>query len=491
MHAYWLGCPMSEPILNKFEELLLIAKSSVLEEEKNSFTSIEKENLILIDYDFFRDYPTEFPLKVHLTRNTKDQTPEYEVIFLTGAITPEKMPFLLQRAKIIIDLAMPGPERLSSEGILYGAIPIISNRWNGASGIDFPVKHKINLFNLTKSLFPLASTFTTDRIGTTIEDTLGEDRRLVYVNSEISLLIQTILENYDEEIKDYKHYQFLQYILSMEKRLSNTVDVFFGSSKITVVIVARSLEEEYCSIFQILGLIFVYPMVTIDLIVRDKVWFMRHHYLFIDLLVQSGYLRYDYHDPDDHLILANNAGDPRVSFVKIFTMSELFETFPDGRNSLTREQRWKTVIFQLPTGFLPLEDNGLFYFIQQAEEVTEKQIILSQTKVADEPLAELNPFFYFKYNFSMEAHSAKLLKLVMKRHFYPGETFSDSVFRSKNLSLTTIHICQLFHVPIPETSGNNYLVFDVIESPSWLVMKSQVLEITENFCDDREMSFSK
>jgi type III secretory pathway component EscR len=491
MHVYWLGCPMSEAILNKFEELLLIAKSSVLDEEKNSFTSIEKENLILIDYDFFKDYPTEFPLKVHLAFNTKDQNPEYEVIFLTGAIPPEKMPFLLQRAKIIIDLAMPGPERISSEGILFGAIPIISNLWNGASGIDFPVKHKINLFNLTKSLLPVTSTFTTDPIGTALEETMGEDRRLVSVNSEISFLIQTILENYDEEIKEYKHYQFLQYILSMEKRLSNTADVFFGSSKITVVIIARTLEEEYCSIFQILGLIFVYPMVTIDLIVRDKVWFMRHHYLFVDLLVQSGYLRYDYHDPDDHLILANNVGDPRVSFVRIFTMSELFEPFPTGRNSLARERKWKTVIFQLPTGFIPLEDNSLFYFIQQAEEVTEKQIILSQTKVANEPLTELNPFFYFKYNFSMETHSAKFLKLIMKRHFYSEETFYDSVFLSKNLSLNTIHICELFHLSLPKTPGNNDLVFDVTDSPSWLVMKHQVLEITEKFCEDRKMSFSK
>jgi hypothetical protein len=53
------------------------------------------------------------------------------------------MPILLQRAKVVLDLAMPGPERLAGEGIMMGAIPVISSRWNGASQIDFPGIHKV------------------------------------------------------------------------------------------------------------------------------------------------------------------------------------------------------------------------------------------------------------------------------------------------------------------------------------------------------------
>ena len=49
----------------------------------------------------------------------------------------EEMPLVLKRAKIVLDLAMPGPERISGEGALVGAIPVISNRWNGASTVDF------------------------------------------------------------------------------------------------------------------------------------------------------------------------------------------------------------------------------------------------------------------------------------------------------------------------------------------------------------------
>ena len=30
--------------------------------------------------------------------------------------------------KVVVDLAMPGPERLAGEGVLMGAVPIVSNR---------------------------------------------------------------------------------------------------------------------------------------------------------------------------------------------------------------------------------------------------------------------------------------------------------------------------------------------------------------------------
>ncbi len=48
------------------------------------------------------------------------------------------MPLILQRAKIVLDLGMPGPERISGEALLFGCIPVVSERWNGASRVDFP-----------------------------------------------------------------------------------------------------------------------------------------------------------------------------------------------------------------------------------------------------------------------------------------------------------------------------------------------------------------
>jgi hypothetical protein len=62
-------------------------------------------------------------------------------------IPRRSMPGLLLRAKIVVDLALPGPERLAGEGILMGAIPIIAKRWNGVSEVDFPAIHKVDPFN--------------------------------------------------------------------------------------------------------------------------------------------------------------------------------------------------------------------------------------------------------------------------------------------------------------------------------------------------------
>ena len=47
--------------------------------------------------------------------------------------------------QVVLDLALPGPERLAGEGLLMGAIPIVSNRWNGASRVDFPHIRKVSV----------------------------------------------------------------------------------------------------------------------------------------------------------------------------------------------------------------------------------------------------------------------------------------------------------------------------------------------------------
>ena len=82
--------------------------------------SVMKEDLIVVDPDLQNDYPPEYATPV-------TAPPGYRVVTATG-LTGDQMKLLLLRAKIVLDLAMPGPERLSGEGILSGAIPIISNR---------------------------------------------------------------------------------------------------------------------------------------------------------------------------------------------------------------------------------------------------------------------------------------------------------------------------------------------------------------------------
>jgi hypothetical protein len=45
--------------------------------------------------------------------------------------------------QVVVDLGMPGPERLVSEAGLMGALGIVSSRWNGASESDFPYVRKV------------------------------------------------------------------------------------------------------------------------------------------------------------------------------------------------------------------------------------------------------------------------------------------------------------------------------------------------------------
>ena len=62
------------------------------------------------------------------------------------------MPTLLDEAMIVVDLYLPGSERLTCEGALRGAIPIVSNLDNGGNHLDFPLPQEltVNPFNAKK-----------------------------------------------------------------------------------------------------------------------------------------------------------------------------------------------------------------------------------------------------------------------------------------------------------------------------------------------------
>jgi hypothetical protein len=78
-----------------------------------------------------------------------------------------------------------------------GAIPIISSRWNGGSGIDFPSAgvYKVDHQNVT----------------------------------EINDVIAHVLLNYEKDLTERRDSQeFFQYIFSMKRKLLHTADVYFG-----------------------------------------------------------------------------------------------------------------------------------------------------------------------------------------------------------------------------------------------------------------------
>jgi hypothetical protein len=341
--------------------------------------------LILVDGDFFKDYPTQFVFQLSLpSYSSPSPVRNVSVIVLNGNIPPEKIPFLLQRAKIVIDLGMPGPERIASEGILFGVIPILSNRWNGISDVDFPIKYKIDLFKFSK-----------EQILSDFLSPSASEKKTVLVNHQLTEMIGNILNNYNEEVNELfypssfssvpatnsspssskllSHSTYFSYILSMNRRLANTANFFFSSSKLSITLIATSLKEEYLAIFQILSLFYFYPLCSIDLFVADSVWFMKHHYSFIDVMIQNGYLRYDLHDPTDFSAFEKETvSEPIISFLSIYSLFEFPSSSSASSSSssshkVKEKKLWKSISLFLPIGYLPRNSFSLFSIIQKAE----------------------------------------------------------------------------------------------------------------------------
>lgn len=103
------------------------------------------------------------------------------------------------------------------------------------------------------------------------------------------------------------------------------------------------LEAEVACNLQILSLLFLFPMASVDLYVEDIVWYYRHHYSFTTLLRNSGYMRYDPMDPMElpdfyakfraEESYVRNYTDDRQSFVRIRSLSTLIGHLELSANS--------------------------------------------------------------------------------------------------------------------------------------------------------------
>jgi hypothetical protein len=215
--AYYLGCAMTERFKRSHYELLrrhastnssgtveatdptsapatatatATAAGSSSAAAPVAPAAVVKEDLIVVDPDLETDYPPSYATAVV-------SPPGYRAVHARG-LTGNQMKLLLMRAKIVLDLAMPGPERLSGEGVLSGAVPVISSRWNGASDVDFPGIQRVDHQN----------------------------------SSQISEVLADIATNYEQKLQEHGNGRFFSYILSMWRRIHHTADVFFGTLNI-------------------------------------------------------------------------------------------------------------------------------------------------------------------------------------------------------------------------------------------------------------------
>jgi len=76
-----------------------------------------QEDLILVDPDFFSDYPPSPTVAFAVPRG-------FKVLYARG-IAAADMPLVLQRAKVVLDLALPGVERLGTHPSIQSIHPSI------------------------------------------------------------------------------------------------------------------------------------------------------------------------------------------------------------------------------------------------------------------------------------------------------------------------------------------------------------------------------
>ena len=240
---------------------------------------VKKERLIIIDPDFHQDYPP--------TEGVPDVAapPGWRVVVATG-FHPSEMTLLLERAALVIDLGMPGPERLTSEATLLGALPVIAERWNGASRVDFPGAWRVDALN-----------------GSALQAVV-EQAALAY---PASLDAPTMGKQF-------------AYVASMWRRGHSTAEVYFGSSHLHFVLAPTGLITEHLALLQLATILRILPLASVTLYVTDVFWFIRHHYSAFTTLRKAGYIR---HDPMNPVSFGNWQREGQSgAFVRILARSK-------------------------------------------------------------------------------------------------------------------------------------------------------------------------
>lgn len=352
LHAYYLGCVMAETVSAHALHLHTADAAAADASAGCPSLRLRKERLILLDADYFDDYPPAQPFAF--------QVPDgYQVVVLRG-FSSDDVAMLLQRAQIVVDLAMPGPERISSEAILFGAIPIVAERWNGASDVDFPGLLRVDALNgsditaklrfvvdhyeeLLSQAVPVSATMTT----TTTPSSKGQ------TDSSSSGRDSDSDSDRDRGGGVVDVRRFWQYIVSMPARARRTVDWYFSSMYVHFVLdttptatTATAVAHETAAVFQTIALLYLFPLASVDLVVADAPWFCRHHYVFLDYLRQAGYLAVDPMDPREwHLRTTSTAtSTAETSFVRIRSAPEVAPSPPP--------RLWEVFTVTLPVGYL-------------------------------------------------------------------------------------------------------------------------------------------
>ena len=206
---------------------------------------VPKENLVLIDSD----------AKVPLTLDVES----YKIAVLHG-MTFDEMIDHYMRAKVVVDTFLNGLERVTCEGVLFDAFPVLSDADNGQDSVDFPVP---------------------DLLRVDLLDETALDRTIKHILLNYgSLLSQGVLEGMKRKV------------LGMPETGDRQLAYVFGSKSLQFLVLALDRDEEAAAWAAVLSVLYAYPMCSVELRVRshegDVDTFLRNYAAVLQHLERLG-----------------------------------------------------------------------------------------------------------------------------------------------------------------------------------------------------------
>ena len=162
---------------------------------------------------------------------------------------------LYERAKCVLDLYLPGPERLTNEGVLFDAYPVVTRDDNGGDFADKP--------------FP--SRFRVD----------PRD-----VDSIVAAVVD-VVRNHAQLGGEFA--RFKRSVREMATRYAGRVPAVLRSARYAFVIAAPTLDAELMLGRALLSALHHFPLASIKVVVRDRASFVRQWQPMLEQLEERGF----------------------------------------------------------------------------------------------------------------------------------------------------------------------------------------------------------
>lgn len=218
-----------------------------------------------------------------------------------------------------------------------------------------------------------------------------------------------------------------------------------------------TLVDEKLLNFQLLCILYLYPLASIDVYVADVAWYQRQHYLFYSLLRKAGYIR---HDPfqDIHLEIST----PYIRFLSASALEHLpsMENTEKTVVQLDLAPSWEPIIIILAPGEVLPEPSAILLLFNNLEEYGHLRI-------------EENKAYIISPHKILQAKDLQRIKCVLFRYF------ENCVHEHGTSSVKFQNLLDLIDLDdnIMKLDDKKTFLDFITTTPSWVLLKSIAKEI--------------